>query len=616
MSLKNTLVWCLIAAGLFGFIFLYQRHVHRLATGLGKMLPELKPDAVTSILVRPSGPAQLQIRADRTNETWRLSQPQAYPAQAERVKKLLTFLDQLIPADYITAGELRTHTNADDEFGFAIPQATLVIQQGAYAPRLRVGALTSPGDQVYVQVEGDLGAYLVDSVLLTYLPRSANEWRDTTLINLSDLAFDRLAVTNNAKGESGRGGLPPSSSTFVLLRDPTNQLWRMSWPLDARANHPRIQESLQELQQLRIREFVSDDPKPDLEPFGMAPPELELGFSTGTNALALLQFGRCPTNDLTRVYARRSGQTGVFTVDKALLLAWCGFLNDFRDPRLLGPMTQVDVIEIIRGDEQSSIQRRADDQWRVLPGDVIADSMMTASLLSNLTNMAIIKFVNDVVNAADLPEYGLAAPLAHFLLKSKFSGTGDSSTNRLITEVDFGIGTNSQDKVFVKRSDESFVYAVSTNDFNRLPSASWQLRDRKLCPFSQDEVATLTLRQHGRICQMIHKGPLSWTFAPGSQGIINDGAIEETVRGVTQVSAIAWAARGEQSRAPYGFAADGYHLTLERKTGEKFALEFGGEAPSGNVYAAVVLEGQPWILEFPWMLFRDIASYFPLTSSR
>src|SRR5208337_3570244 len=130
----------------------------------------------------------------------------------------------------------------------------------------------------------------------------------------------------------GRAGLPASSATFVVQRDPTNRLWRMVWPLDARANHARIEESLQKLQGLRIRQFVSDDPKPELEPLGLAPAELEIGFAKGTNNLVLLQFGRSPTNDSTSVFARRAGQTGVFTVNKDLLQAWCAFLNDFRDP--------------------------------------------------------------------------------------------------------------------------------------------------------------------------------------------------------------------------------------------------------------------------------------------
>ena len=616
MRPRNTIVWCSIAAALFAFIFFYQRHANKPPVGPGQLLPELKSEAVTSVLIRPSGPVQLQIRADRTNNTWLLTQPQPYPAQAERIQKLLKFLEQLSPALYITGNELRSHPNADEEYGFATPQATLVIQQGAYVPRLRIGALTSPGDQVFVQVEGDLGAYVVDSALLNFIPGSANDWRDTTLIDPARLAFNRIAVTNNAKGDAGRGGLPASSSTFVLQRDPTNHLWRMVWPLDARANHPRIVQSLEQLQQLRIRQFVSDDPQVDLEPLGLAPAELELGFADRTNQLALVQFGRSPTNDFTKVYARCVGQTGVFTVDKAFLLSWCALLNDFRDPRLLSSTAQPDAIELVHGQEKSSLERQPEGAWRITPENLPADPILTGNLLANLTNLEIVQFVSDAVNAADLPEYGLAAPLSRFILKANCAGTTGRLTNLPLLELAFGLGSNRQDKIFAKRSDESFVYAVSTNDFSRLPSALWQLRERTLCRFLPEDVAGVTLSQAGKICQLVHKGPLSWGFAPGSQGIINDGAIEETIRGVVQVSAIAWVARGETNRAAYGFSDQGYHLTLDLKNGAKFDMEFGGEAATGDTYAAVRLEDQPWIMEFPWILYRDICSYLPLSPHR
>ena len=616
MSTRNTIAWCSIAAVLFAFIFFYQRHAHRPPAGPGRMLPELRAEAVTSVLVRPSGPLQLQIRADRTNGTWQLTQPQPYPAEPEKIQQLLKFLEKLSPAPYITGAELRTHANADEEFGFATPRATLVIQQGSYAPRLRVGALTNPGDQVFVQVEGDLGVYVVDSELLKYIPGSANDWRNTALLSLANLAVDQVAVTNNVKGDAGHGGLPTSSATFVLRRDRTNQLWRMIWPLDARANNPRIVASLQQLQEVRIRSFVSDDPQTDLEPLGLAPAELELGFSNGTNSLALLQFGRSPTNDLARVYARRVGQTGVFTVDKAFLLPWCAFLNDFRDPCLLDSTAQANAIDLVHGQEQSSVERQPDGAWRILPGNFPANPLLTGNLLSTLTNLPIVKFVNDVVNAADLPQYGLAAPLSRFILKANCPGTSGGLTNVPILDLAFGLGTTRNDRVFAKRSDESFVYAVSTTNFARLPTALWQLRERTLCHFSLEDVTAVRLSQGGKVCELVHKGPLSWGFAPGSQGIINDGAIEETIRGVIQVAALAWVARGEPSRATYGFNTNDYHLTLELKNGTKFDLEFGGEAPSGDAYALVTLEDQPWIFEFPWILYRDVSSYLPLSPHR
>jgi hypothetical protein len=611
MSFKKTALWLFVAAGLFAFIRFYHLHRKIPAEAPSKVLPELSPEDVTSILVRPSGPVQLQIRADRTNGVWELRQPLIYPAQPERVQKLLAFLEQLKPAPYLSGSEMRTHANADEEFGFANPQATIVIEQGPYHPRLRVGALTPPGDQVYVQVEGDLGAYVVDAGLLRYLPHSADDWRDTSLVKLETLVFDKIGVTNNAKGDPAHPGLPASSSTFVLQQEPTNHLWRMVWPLDARANNTRIDEALTKFQKLRVRKFVSDAPKPDLESFGLAPAELELGFTLGTNNLGSFQFGRSPTNDASEVYARKAGQSTVVTVSKDLLLNWCGVLNDFRDPHLLSLPNPPESLEFVNGTDHSSIQRQADGSWRIAPEDLPADERLVADTLATLTNTEIAKFVNDIVNPADLPQYGLAPPLYRVLTKIS-PGSPGADTNATGSELDFGQGTNLTDKVFARRTDESFVYGISSNDFAKLPTGAWKLRDRTLCRFSVADVSGLTLRDHGKICQMIHKAPLSWTFAPGSQGIINDGAVEETIRGVVQAKAILWVGRGAQDRAGYGFIPEGPRLSLELKDGGRFDLEFGREAPLGNIYASVVLEGQPWILEFPGLLFRDIALYLPL----
>ena len=129
---------------------------------------------------------------------------------------------------------------------------------------------TAPGDQVFVQVVGVEGVYVVDAGFLQYLPRTPDDWRSTALVDLRGLTPDRLVVTNGAK-------------VFELRRDGTNKLWRMTYPLQARANNAKIEELLQMLQNVRVSQFVPDDPKLDLETFGLRPPELEVALSQGTN---------------------------------------------------------------------------------------------------------------------------------------------------------------------------------------------------------------------------------------------------------------------------------------------------------------------------------------------
>ena len=50
-------------------------------------------------------------------------------------------------------------------------------------------------------------------------------------------------------------------------------------------------------------------------------------------------------------------------------------------------------------------------------------------------------------------------------------------------------------------------------------------------------------------------------------------------------------------------------ITLELKNGEKASVEFSSEAPPNAPYAAVTLDGQPWIFEFPTWLYDYVQRY-------
>ena len=581
----NTWRWIIVAVALFAFILINQRYLKKPSGGPDKVLPNLTAAAVTSVQVRPA--AHLEIRTDRTNGTWQLTAPLVYPAQAVIVEALLAEFERLTPAPYITARELRGRSNTDEEYGFATPQASIIIEQPGYTCRLRVGARTAPGDQVFLQVVGVEGVYVVDAAFLNYLPRTADDWRDTALVNLNGLAFDRLAVTNGAK-------------ILELRRDATNKLWRMVYPLQARANNARAELSLQLLQSVRVRQFVPDDPKAALETFGLQPPDLEVALGQGTNTIARLQFGKSPTNDTRLVYARRVGLNAIVEVSKDLLAPWYAQVNDFRDPLLAtwtAPVASIDV----RGLDSFSLQQQTNGMWRVLPQGLPADAGLVRGLLSALSTLQIAEFTNDVVTAPDLPAYGLAPPARQYVLRSAATNAPGGPTNAVIAELNFG--TNQSGKVFARRADETFVYAVKLTDFQRLPATSWQMRERRIWNLSTNDVARAILRHQGRVRQMVRNGPHSWSLALGSQGVIEDLAVEETVSGLCRLAASAWVARGGENRARLGFTDNGYQITLELKDGSKFSVEFNSEATSIPLCAAVRLDGELWFFEFPdWLL--------------
>lgn len=594
MSPKNTRLWLMLAAGLFAFIYIVERNWRTPAPGPNKVLPSMRSEAVTGVQVLPEH--QLAIRAERTNGGWqlRLGESLIYPAQSASIENFLDALARLTPAAYIPGSDLRDRPNADEEYGFATPQDTLILE-GDFHTQIQLGSKTFPGDQVFLQRVGDEGVFVVDAEFLKLVPHSANDWRDPTLIDLKGLPFDRVGVTNGA-------------IAFGLERDPSNHLWRILPPIQARANSARVEDALENLQNVRANQFIAEDPKPDLEALGLQPPVLQLALGQGTNTAAVLQFGNSPTNDAAQVYARRLGQNSIVTVSNNLLAPWRGKIESFQDPHLVELAAPVAAIEVW-GEDTFTVQRQSNNLWRVLPQDFPADAGAVEELLSDLTQLQAV-LVKGVVIGQDLPGYGLAPPPRRYILKSALDNAASGPTNTTIAELDFG--ANQEDKVFAQRADEIAVYAVSLADFQRLPAASWQLRQRRIWNVSTNELAGVTIRQGTRVRQIIRRGLYDWALAPGSQGSIEPLRTEETVRGLCGLAAVAWVARGQQNRARYGFSDEGYVLVLDLKNGENRRLELGGEGPSTFPYAGVTLDGEFWIFQLAPLLCRDVLNYLAL----
>jgi hypothetical protein len=588
MNSRSTWFWVALAGGLFAFIFFFERHLQKPAIGPMKILPRLTASAVTSIQILPKG--KVEIRAERTNGAWRLTSPFSYPARPDRVQELLVALESLTPATSITAQELKNVPKADERYGFEPPQNTLVLRQGEDQTFIHLGYRTAPGDQLFVQVVGIGEVYVVDADLLKLIPARADDWRDPRLVDLMQIVSDRLLVTNAGKA-------------FELQRNPTNQLWRIILPgWETRADSDKVREALTRLQDLRAIQFVSDDPKADLDSLGLQAPELSLAFAQGTNAVLQLHFGKSPTNDTGQIYARRSDENSVITVSKDALAPWRASYDVFRDRHLVTMTGPLDSIEV-RAQDHFTIERGADNTWRILPGGVAADPELVDAFIRNLGDLQVSEIVKDVVTAPDLPNVGLASPSRQFTLRAAVTNAAAGITNRIIAQLDFG--TNQDDRVYARRTDESSLYTVTQADLALLPSASWQLRERRIWHFDESDVARILIHQDGRTREVVRNGVNSWSLAPGSQGIINDLAMDEVAHQLGGLTAESWIAQGDENRARYGFTTNSLRVEVELKTGRKLSVEFGATAPSGSTYALTALDDRPWIFEFPWRLYHQ-----------
>jgi hypothetical protein len=590
MKSKATIVWLMIVVALAATIWILNNYFQPAAPKVKPLFAGLRVDHVTDVDIIPGSSHQISVV--RTNNGWQLEKPIVYPAQAAAIDGLLDALQRLMPVMSFTPGELNAHKNADAEFGFDNPQYTLNLAGGGQTWHLRVGNKTAPGDGVYVRLEDTAGAFVTDTSWLQFLPHEANDWRDTTLADVPG-SVNWLVITNGTQA-------------IELRHDLTNRLWRMVRPLQSRANNLLIVSALGQLSTAKVSRFVSDDPK-DLASFGLDPAALDIWLGEGTNFLTAIHVGKEATNMTGEVYARRQGWNAIVSTPKEPLAPWRGTVNDFRDPNLLeltAPVAEIDV----RGQGNFTLQQSGTNAWALAGEKFPVDLDGIRGFVQTLASLRIADFAQDVVTPSGLQNFGLANPSLQITL---LSAVGD--TNSTIAQLLFG-ATNNNRQIYVKRSDEDFVYAVALDKFNTLPLVGDFFRDRHVWNFSETNVAQVTLHQDGKTRQMIRNGTNDWTLAANSQGIINTPAVEETVHQLGQLTTFGWIGR-KFNDADMGLSTNNLAITIELKSGEKYTVEFGKNILKETAVAVATLDGERWGFVFPPTLYRLVADWLTIPAN-
>jgi hypothetical protein len=592
MKSRSTAFWFVLAAMLSAAIWFWQRHGASGPAAVNRLLPDFHAEAITGVQVIPTG--EPAIEAELTNGVWQLEKPYPYPAQAPAIQYLISRLEKLVPATRLSATEIGGDKNADTEYGFLNPQYAIVLSAGNRQWQLRVGKRTAPGDQVFVRLAGADGAFVTDTGWLQLLPHDATAWRDTSLVAaVGD--FSTIEITNGMKA-------------IELRRDPTNHLWRMTRPLNARADNDRITTALEQLHSTQISGFVTDDPKADLTGYGLQPAGLSLWLGDGTNLTAGVQLGKPVPDSPGLVYARRAGWDSIVSVPNDSFSPWRGAVNDFRDPHLLEitvPVTQINV----GGSTPFTLQTTGSNIWKVVGESFPVDLDSVREFLGILAGLRVAEFVKDNNTATDLQGFGLDDATATNQITLLAAAGG---TNRTIAQIRFGQATTNG--VYVRRADENSVYALSRGDFNqlRLLESPWVFRDRRIWNFSETNVVQITLRQNGKTRVLQRQGVNLWDLAESSQGLINPPTLEETAHRLGQLTALDWMGRNVTGTEG-GFNPGNLQITVELKNGEKFSVAFGAELPQANTaLAAVTLANERWVFVFPPVVYQFVSTYLTI----
>jgi Domain of unknown function (DUF4340) len=614
MNPKNTWMLVALAAGLFAFIYFFERHIQPPVPVVARVLPGLKVDDVSSIEIQPRD--KFAIRVERVPGGWQLTKPITYAVRGAEVEAFLKALAELSPQRRISAEELQNNKNVNADFGFDTPQTTILLQQGDDQSQLKLGNPTPPGDGIYAQVVGTEGIDIIGAAFFGNIPTNAGQWRDTSFAGLQGVPFTELDVV------SGTGQLK-------FQREAPGKLWAMVLPIRARADNEKIELLLDQLQNLSVSQFETDDSNVDLETYGLQTPSLALYFKDkNTNQLLSVQFGKSPANDTNLVYARTNSSSTIVRVPREDLNPWSADYSQFRDPHLLS-LTISDkpgALECYGPDGRTNfiVQQASNGVVMVTDGQGLsfpADPTVVFISVTNLSEMKVVRwdadrFANDAVADSALPAMGLAPnPLRRYVLRAVPAG----GTARVIAQVDFGsANTNQPGTICARRSDlpeELSVFAVNEADFNRLPASAYQLRLRRIWNFDATNITRLVIQANGQTREWKHQKENFWMPQSGVTDSGKGMVMENLVNILGYLTAEYWIGPGEPTAA-YGFNANSMQISVTATAAGQppivLTVTFGGPVPGGRGwYACVQLDGQNWIFVYSARDVNELLTYLP-----
>jgi hypothetical protein len=470
MNARTTLFLILLVALVGGFVFWdhYKGTTTEKVEAKRKRILDLEPKDITGIdLVRSNQTLVLE----RAGDNWDMKQPLATRADASAVNSILDELEFAERIRTITEKELEGVSLVD--FGLNPPVTRVTLHSKRRPVGLLIGHETPTKDALYVQVEGRKEVCVAVKSLQERLNQTVDSLRSRTAIEFSPASATRLEIKSADRViELSRAAV----LTNVVSR------WVLTRPLTARADQNKVSELLSDLNGLRVQDFVSDDPK-DVHIYLLDEPTRELTVSAG-DAGQTLVFGKSPTNDPSKVYAKLKTGNSIVTISADAAKRFGVQINDLRDPRVLSfPDDAVGGIEILRGSDKIALTS-SNQSWKLTaPTAVAGDTDAVQQFLRNLAELRATQFVADV--ATDLDQYGLAAPR----LTVSLTGSGTNIIAQLLA----GNLDPSNGLYYVKRADEPFVYGVLSNALDKIPGSYGTFRTRQIFDLKPEQVTKLTV---------------------------------------------------------------------------------------------------------------------------
>ena len=519
---------------------------------------------------------------------WQLKSPFHADADSEHVNQML---DNILNKRVKQTLEV----TALAQYGLDTPSITLSLWTEQTSP----AAVFSIGKKainfsVYVKEKSESHIFLIESSALDDLTKAPTDLRERSVIK-----FNTERVSNIRLASRNIGG---TSQPSILNCEKRNGTWRITHPIDAKADAQEIENLLSELRLLKVSTFEADQAAADspeqLEKTGLDPPRIQIQLTEGNNTYALDIGAEVPpeTGMPRRVYVKSGHQHTIYTVSDDIHTLLNRSVFELRDKRIIDFQrtdTNRIVIRIKRNQDQETTvcTKNLDNIWELqtptgrgwVTQPVRADAEAVDDLLFGVDSLEAAAFVN--TPATNLASYGLAAPS----IEVTFTQRGEEKPAVL------RVGDSTKDgTVYVKSDRSDQVARVKRGLIDKIALGAAWLRDKQILNFHIDDAIRLTW--HGEESLTCQRLGTNWRLTAPVKEEANNAEVNAIIYELDDLMTDTFV-RSEPALtdAVTGFSNPQLQITVELRNRKVYTLQVGNPtAASGRFYAR--LQHEPHLI--------------------
>lgn len=376
---RSTFVLLLVLLGLLGYIYFYEmkRPDSSSATEQKEKVFAVESAKIEQVDVKSASGDRTVLK--KAGDAWRLVEPLEAKADETEVSGIVSNLASLEIQRVVDE-------NAKDlgQFGLATPRIEVGFKAAgqAEASRLLLGDTNATGGEIYAKLPASARVFLVSSYLESTFNKGTFDLRDKTI-----LSFDRSTVDS----------LEVVSKEQRLAFSKAGDGWRMTSPVDARADSGQVEGAIGSLQTLAMKSVAEPQAsEKDYAKYGLDRPDLTATVGAGSTR-ATIVIGKADQSGFQ--YARDVSKPTIVTIDPALVNALRNNADSFRPKDVFEFRSFTATrLEITRGATTVAFEKATDKDglstWKRIDPAKDVESTAMDSLLGALSGLSVSGYVD------------------------------------------------------------------------------------------------------------------------------------------------------------------------------------------------------------------------------